>query len=257
MNSPAAPPSQRRWILTTCRDRLEHLRESLPSVLQHLPNWTPLVVCCDDPEAADYAMRTCFAAHRGCVLTCEQGQYFNKLEAERFGLQCLTKVVTDLEADELVCFWDADVVATVETHEVLDGLSSDDVAVCGWGAQPDDFGFLVSPLGVLYKAISKIGENQFVGYGPEDMAIRIAIWSIVRKPFVQVPAMWAHKQHTDHARSQHHPTGIKACSSTNGRQLDRIRADLVAASDVAQLNQDALVSPQPLCLRSQSHKGTP
>lgn len=246
MNSTPAPKVN-RWLVTTCRDRLAHLQESLPAALERLPLWTPLVVCCDDPTSTEYARGECAINGRGVVLPIIQGQYFNKLEAERVGVGYLVGLIATADAtpDDLVCFWDADVVATRETASVLDALAAPDVAVCGWGSQPDDFGFLVCPLGTLWRAFGLVEANTFQGYGPEDMALRIAIWSLLRRPFVQVPAEWAHKQHNDRLRSQHYAQGIQGSSAANGQQMAALAARLISVEDRARLGVEALVSPKP------------
>src|SRR5512136_95510 len=251
MNSIPAPRFN-RWLLTTCRDRLAHLRESLPAALEWLPLWTPVVVCCDDPASTEYARGECAIHGRGLVLPLIQGQYFNKLEAERYGTGYLVATIATAEAspDDLVCFWDADIVATRMTSTVLDPIVPPQVAVCGWGAQPDDFGFLVCPLGLLWRAFGLVEANTFEGYGPEDMALRIAIWSLMRQPFLQVPAEWAHRQHSTRLRSRHYAQGVRGSSAANAAQMEALAARLIPTEDRARLDEDAMVSPKRLDARN-------
>lgn len=245
-------PKFNRWLLTTCRDRLAHLRESLPAALERLPLWTPVVVCCDDPASVEYARGECAIHGRGWVLPVNQGQYFNKLEAERVGVGYLVGLIStdDATPDDLVCLWDADIVATRMTASVLDPVSPPDVAVCGWGAQPDDFGFLICPLGTLWRAFGLVESNTFEGYGPEDMALRIAIWSLMRRPFVQLPAEWAHRQHSTRLRSRHYAQGVKGSSAANTAQMEALAARLIPAEDRPRLDADAMVSPKRLDARN-------
>jgi hypothetical protein len=239
---------------------LPHLRESLPSWLERLPGWDPIVVCCDDPAAAEFASGELMLAGRGFCLSIHQGQYFNKLAAERAGMLLVGQ---DLDStgeafdeswpllaaptDDLgsqVCLLDADIVATRGTAAMLDGLGSDDVAVCGWGSCPDDFGFLVCNAGLLWRGMSLLPVERFEGYGPEDMAIRIAIWSLIRRPFTEVPAEWAHRQHDDQSRQRWHPLGIREASRRNANIMADLIETLVPPSERETMGQECMQSPK-------------
>jgi hypothetical protein len=240
------------------------LRDSLPSWLERIPGWDPIVVCCDDPAATEYASGELMLARRGFVLSIHQGQYFNKLEAVRAGMglvgqdvdgtgeafdenwPLLTPPFAALNAS--VCLLDADIVATRGTGAMLNALASDEVAVCGWGASPDDFGFIACPAGLLWRGMSLLPVQRFEGYGPEDMALRIAIWSLSKRPFREVPAEWAHRQHDDQSRQRWHPINLRMASQRNGNIMQDMISELIPLEERDRMGKECMQSPKPRSL---------
>jgi hypothetical protein len=262
MNSPTKHAG-RKWIVTTCRGRVAHLRESLPSWLDLLPDWDPIVVCCDDPIATEYAAGELHLAQRGICVHVEQGQYFNKLEALRLGVsvaacgfESVGETITGTDwiertlrnnalGQDMVALLDADTVATRRTPAVLAGIGMDDVAMCGFGTR-DDLGFLVVSLQIIMAGIAKMPVGWFEGYGPEDAALRVACWTVVKKPFVQVPAFWARIQHRDTERTRFHSQAMLRAIPTNKRVMGELMARIVRPEEMAQCRADCLEWPKRL-----------
>jgi hypothetical protein len=261
MSSPIAPV--RRWIVTTCRGRLAHLREALPTWLERLPNWDPIVVCCDDDEAATYAASELMAAKRGIAVRLTQGEYFNKLEALRAGIDfaqwgSLAKGgVFDAEAmdrsqlrsshrpleREMVALLDADTIATSQTAETLESIGVDEVGQCGFGTR-DDLGLLVVNLDVLARGIALMPVGWFEGYGPEDCALRVACWTIVRKPFVQLPAHWVRRCHNDVERSRYHSRSVAEAVRINKQVMAELIERIVPPEDRKRCRAECMQWPQ-------------
>jgi hypothetical protein len=260
MNSPTKHRG-RRWIITTCRGRVDHLRVSLPSWLELAPSWDPIVVCCDDPVATEYVSGELVLAHRGICLELEQGQYFNRLEAIRVGLKLAragfdargqTIGVRSIEQaagcvgfgeDDMVALLDADTVAIRKTEALLDSIDSSDVGICGFGTR-DDIGFLVCSVRVLTAALAEIPEGMFQGYGPEDSSTRVACWAQVKRPFVLVPALWARQTHSDALRTRFHRVGMAGSVPANALAMGELMARLLAPEEIPRCEADCLQWPQ-------------
>lgn len=252
----------RNWLLTTCRGRLDHLKESLPSWLRFMPNWDPMVVCPDDPAATDYAAETLHAAKRGIVITTTQGQHFNKLEAERVGIelatfalepigQCITcpplpSALGGIETDstDMIALWDADTVAIRGTERALSWVPPEDCGISSSGCR-DDMGFLVTSVGTLAKAVRKIPAGSFVGYGPEDCAIRVACWTETRRPFVKIPACWARRQHSDALRIRHFGHSMAGSGRLNVTAMGELMSRIMKPEDFAICREHCLFGAGP------------
>lgn len=262
MSSPTKPAG-RKWIVTTCRGRVAHLRVALPSWLERLPGWDPIVVCCDDPIAAEYVSGKLYLAQRGICIEVQQGQYFNKMEAIRLGVSIAAcgfestgQTITGADwidrtlrdtaiGNDMVALFDADTVATHRTPKVMAGIGMDDVAVCGWGIR-DDLGFLVVSLQILLEGMQKMPVGWFEGYGPEDCALRVCCWTVVKKPFVEVPAWWARIQHRDVERTRFHSRALKAAVAVNKTVIGELMARIVAPEDLARCRADCFRWPKRL-----------
>jgi hypothetical protein len=251
MNS-ATSSRRPNWILTTCRGRLEHLRESLPSWLERMPRWDPVVMCCDDPQAEEYAAGELHLAQRGFCVGLAQGQFFNRLEACRAGInligsgfdpagQAITArnwQVNPVADDDMVAFLDADTVAIPGTTDTrLRSIGPNDVGISGTGIR-DDMGLIVASVRVFREALALIRVGSFVGYGPEDCALRVACWTVVRKPFVRLPSCWARKRHSDRLRTAFHERSMGASSKGNCDALGDLVARIVRPGDMAQCHAD-------------------
>ena len=256
MNSPSR---KRSWIVSTCRGRVQHLRDALPSWLDRLPEWDPIVVCCDDPQATEYVAGELMLARRGICVSISQGQHFNKLEAVRIGVGIAACGVEPTgqtisqgplgdwiclpDSAERIALLDADTVATTKTAELLEGIGAEDVAICGWGTR-DDLGFLVASVGTVWAALGKMPVGKWEGYGPEDASLRVACWALVRKPFVLVPAFWARRTHSDRDRTRYHRLGMSGATRANKIAQGELMAALIAPEDLPRCRADALIWPR-------------
>jgi hypothetical protein len=238
------------------------LRVALPSWLERLPNWDPLVVCCDDPVATEYVAGELILAKRGICIEVTQGQYFNKLEAERIGVHAArlgvdpcgqtigertleqAKGCNGCTVDDMVALLDADTVAVNKTAALLESIEPDDVGICGWGTR-DDMGFLVASVDVLWRGLEQIPVGMFAGYGPEDAALRVACWTQVKKPFVTVPALWARRQHSDRERTRFHVVGMKGAVPANKAAQGELMARILKPEELPRCKVDALKWPRP------------
>jgi hypothetical protein len=258
MNSPTNSQSHgRKWIVTTCRGRLAHLRESLPSWLEYLPDWDPVIVCCDDGAATEYASGEVVLAGRGICVTVFQGQYFNKLEAIRLGanvaasgfppdgrtIDALNMPPPDecgfVGGEDMIAQLDADTIATPRTAAGLALVDAQNVGIAGWGTK-DDMGVIVAPLGVFLKALESMPVGWFEGYGPEDSALRVACWVHVRKSFVDLPMCWRRRQHTDRERQRFHSRAVAGAVRKNQEVMNQLIRRLVAPEDQQKMRADCL-----------------
>lgn len=260
-SSNGSPPGT-RWIVTTCRDRLDHLRVSLPSWLERCPDWTPIIVCCDDPAAQAYAAGELMLAGRGVVASTKQDGYFDKVEAARIGIAFAAGIMlenADYEGPPnafnhmgkaswtaMLALLDADTVATERTQPMLNSIPEGGAAICGYG-QRDDLGFLLAPTGQVWQGIQQIPKGAIRGYGPDDVTLRIAVWSQRKRPFTLLPAYWARISHKDTRRVAHFGIGMKASVRSNRTVQDAVMRRLVAPEDLAQCKAEALQWPKRLC----------
>lgn len=244
----ASPNPPTNWILTTCRGRVSHLRESLPSWLDQLPNWSPLVICCDDREAFDYAAGELRLANRGAAIYVEQKDgWFNRLEGLRAGVVALLSGLesngNSCDAVALepyyretsfiggqVCLFDADTIAIRTTGAALARVGRYDAGFVQGGIR-DDLGFLVCHGDALRAAFDMIEPYSFVGYGWDDMPIRVGVWVASGRKFVGVPPCWARKVHSNRERAAHHERGITESSKINGLALGKMIARVVPSSE--------------------------
>lgn len=226
-----------------------------------MPDWTPIVVCCDDRAATEYATGEIQLAGRGVVASTIQGRYFDKVEALRIGIAFAAGFLlptadfagppssfdhlgaADLEAP--LALFDADTIAIPGTQPMLNSVAADDAAICGFG-QRDDLGFLLAPTGRVWQGIGALPEGAFRGYGPEDATLRIAVWAQYKRPFALLPARWARIQHRDARRVVHFPIGMKASTHGNRKVQNAVMARLMPSTDFAQCKREALQWPRRL-----------
>jgi hypothetical protein len=245
----------RKWILTTCRGRLAHLKESLPSWLERLPAWDPLVVCSDDPAAVEFASDAVQRAGHGLVIATSQGGRFNKLECLRLGIelaafgvepigQCLTVPPMpsasgglETESFDLMALLDADTVATRPTERALARVGADDVGISESGAR-DDMGVLVANVGTLAKAVRMLPVGSLEGYGPEDCALRVACWTHVRRRFVRIPACWARRQHSNRLRVLNYRLSIARTFQLNDATMGKLVSQWLKPAELDQCKSD-------------------
>lgn len=247
-----------KYLLSTCRGREMHLREALPTWLERMPTWTPVVVCCDDPRAAEYCCDEMERTGRGIAIVVTQGPEFNRLEAIRAGVRVLSSGVLALDRprgamlisfadhdwpivtrqdDSVVAIFDADTIATRQSERVFGAIFPDEVAISGTNIR-DDFGLLVASLGVLRRAIDVIEPASFRGYGPEDCALRAAVWYANRRTFRRLTDGWTRRQHRNDLRTRYYPDGLRATAGRNNVALGELVAKLVDPQDIGMLAAD-------------------
>jgi hypothetical protein len=251
MSSPTES-NPRRWLLCTCRGRLQHLRAHLPTWLEQMPDWHPVVVCCDDAQAFEFAADELQKAGRGFALWLEQGPQFNKIEALRAGLLVIASglepkgqaftvrppvTMDDVRGNDQVAIWDADTLAMRTTERALAAIDPAEVAVVNRGSR-DDLGFLAAPFRLLVAAFGLIPPGQFEGWGPEDCAIRVAVWYYYRRPFRLVRPCWARAQHQDALRGRFQALNLASSAWANGQALAALAARLLTPEERAQCEQD-------------------
>jgi hypothetical protein len=252
--------SERKWIVTTCRGRLQHLREALPSWLEKMPGWDPIVVCCDDPQATEYAAGELLLAHRGICLQLEQGQFFDRLEAIRAGIKVVaagfnpqgqtisaasirnTAGARMIGEWDMVALLDADTIATGKTQAAFDEIDPLSAAVAGSGGR-DDVGVLVVGAEVLVDALKLLPVGSFEGYGLEDCAIRVACWACLKEPFERLPFAWLRRQHTEHSRVAHHSRGMRWAVARNRVSMGELMARIIAPEELARCRAECLGWP--------------
>ena len=182
-------------LLTTCKNRRDHLRSALVSWRYLLPAWVPLVVAVDDPDAV--VLLNEVYAELPHLWASESQRGFSRLLAIAAGVRALPP-----EA-ETVALFDADLVALVHTGDWLAGDYSRSFKFCGPAAgaryNRDDYGVLVSSASVLRKAFEVLGDvSDWGGYGWEDCLIRCACWTVCNQGGASsAPAAWAHIPHSD------------------------------------------------------------
>ncbi len=235
----------RKWLLSTCRGRVQHLREHLPNWLERMPTWDPVVVCCDDHAAFEYCAGELMLAGRGIALLTEQGQYFNRLEAIRAGIgviqsglcptgQAFTARIfpPDPAADnDLVAMWDADTVAIRGTEHALSTLTATDVAIAA-STQRQEMGILVASVRLLRLGLEEIPPNWFRNYGHEDCGLRLGVWAHHRREFLKIRPCWSRKQHGDRMRREHYGDLLDRSGARNCEVLGELVARLVPPGDV-------------------------
>jgi hypothetical protein len=185
-------PLPRKWILTTCQGRLHHLQQALPSWLDCLPDWQPIVVCMNDPTAILWVLSV--QKERCCVPVVASAEWpeFNRTEAIRAGLRAMR--VNGVADDAMVAILDADLIARNGMDVVLSRIEQHEFGVALSPVQ-DDMGFLVASLEVLSFALDAVPVGSFGGYGYEDNAIRAGCWVATSGSMVRVPLRWTHIQH--------------------------------------------------------------
>lgn len=255
MNSLNGDEGPGRWIITTCRDRLAHLRESLTSWLFRMPQWHPIIVCCDDQEAFEYASEVLAAAKRGAVLATIQGETFRKLDAFRVAVRFLESAPTltgqSYPAGTLfraapecprgrVAMLDADTIALTMTESALEAVSDGAFAIAGGGIV-DDIGLLVADLDALAFGLEQIDRNTFVGYGHEDIALRVCAWVATGGKIEKIRAgNWSRKIHHDRLRRAHNTTvNLRQSAAENALVLVELTQKLIPDPDKRMICQYA------------------
>lgn len=235
----------RKWLLSTCRGRVEHLRKHLPNWLERMPTWDPVVVCCDDPAAFEYVSGELMLAERGIALLTEQGQYFNRLEAIRMGIGVIQSGIVpkgqaftarvfppDQVADnDLVAMWDADTVAIRGTERALSVLTAADVAIAA-STQRQEMGILVASVRLLRLGLEEIPPYHFKNYGHEDCGLRLGVWTHHRREFVKIRPCWSRLQHGDRLRREFYGDVLDRSGERNCVALGELVARLVPVGDV-------------------------
>jgi len=246
----------RKWLLTTCRGRGHHLREALPTWLQHLPDWSPLVVCCDDLEAFTYAASALGTAGRGAAVFTRQGNYFSRLEAIRLGVRALETGIDDNgtsfklqfgamatpEADlpGRIAIFDADTIALSVTKLSLATEDPGEVLISKPGAR-HNFGFIAAKACVIQRAVNAIPRGMFdAGYSFEDTAIRVAAWRETAGNFREVAPLWGRIGHTDTERVSNYENPMHISSRINATAIGRLISDLIIPSDWAECVHDCM-----------------
>ena len=227
------------------------MRAHLPTWLRQMPGWEPVIICCDDDPAFQFAAEELGKAGRGFALWLEQGPTFNKIEALRAGLLVIASeldprgqaftirpTVTDTRrGDDQVVIWDADSLALRATERALASIEPQEVAVINRGAR-DDLGFLAAPLRLLVAAFGLIPPNQFEGWGPEDCAIRVALWYYYRQPFRLISPCWARATHEDALRGRFQTVNLKTSAYVNAQALAALAARLLTPEERTQCELD-------------------
>lgn len=205
-------------ILTTCKNRREHLAIALESWRACLPGWVPMVVAVDDPAAVDLTARIYLGLPWLAVPATHRG--FSRLLAIRAG-------VMDLEPDvDRVVIFDADVVALLGTLSWLTGDLGGGFrfpSVSPGRAGFDDTGVLLTTAPVLRAAFNLLGDiSDWEGYGWEDILLRYACWFVTGGVVSHAPACWAHIPHSDAGRlASYHGTRLADQARVNARRCQR------------------------------------
>jgi hypothetical protein len=150
-------------IVSTCKNRLAHLQQSLPSWLEHT-DCKVLVVDYHDPEgAADWVESIGSDRARAVRFPAPPRQYFNKPEALNYGIAQVDTPYTFL--------LDADVVADSRLRIPL--VSGDRFVVAKTSRRTRDLtGLLLAPTQELRKVPF---DPTITGWGAEDLDVRIRL----------------------------------------------------------------------------------
>lgn len=216
-------------LLTTCKNRRQHLEPALRSWRYMLPGWVPLLVAVDDPEAVEI-LEAIYPEQPHLVVRASQ-RGFSRLLAIAEGVRALPP-----EA-ETVALFDADLVALVHTVDWLRGDYSQSFKYCGPapGARynRDDYGVLVSSANVLRRAFEVLGDvSDWGGYGWEDCLIRCACWTVCNQGGQSSePAAWAHIPHGDSLRINT-SADCESLAAQAGRNYRRLIRGLEHLSEV-------------------------
>jgi len=220
-----------------------------------MPNWSPLVVCCDDEEAFAYAQGELMVAGRGAAIHTRQGEYFSRLEAIRLGVHALERGIDSrggsflLQLPEAlpsadffgssvnlyngqavipgrIAVFDADTIALGPTEGALEQIDDYSVGICKLGAR-HNMGFICASAATIQAGISLTERDSFHGYGFEDNALRVGCWAATGGAFVHIHPCWARIGHTDAVRNTHYrePPGVS--SKKNASVLGRLIAKVV------------------------------
>lgn len=211
-------------IITTCRNRREHLEQAARSWRFMLPGWLPILCAVDDPEAVALVDRIYGTEAHLSVSTSQR--VFSRLAAISAAVEALP-----VEAENVALF-DADVVALLHTRQWLSGDFSSAFQFAGPSESGDfnrdDFGVLVTSASVLRTAFELISEVVPIwdGYGWEDCLIRCACWVVCDSGGGRLrPAAWAHIPHSDELRMATVPT-FESIAAQAGRNYRRLLASL-------------------------------
>jgi hypothetical protein len=227
-------------ILTTCKNRREHLRHAAQSWRAFLPGWEPLLVSVDDPEAIEVLADAYADQSWGCVQTSQVG-------ALAVGVRHLFERGS-IAPGERVAILDADVVALFGSLEWLNSPLDGGFMVAGHRADGsdhlDDMGQLLTTAEVLREAFDLIGEaNDWTGYGWEDILIRCACWFVTGGKVRRKPVMWAHIPHGEKERLAGSEPGstLRRQAVENSRRFLRDLERMAKASGIEDWHATSLV----------------
>jgi hypothetical protein len=247
----------RKWLLSTCRGRVKHLRAHLPTWLALMPHWEPCIVCCDDSEAFEYAAGELVLAGRGLCLSLEQGQFFNRLEAIRAGIRVIRTGIaptgqgltaehymrtcrgcsSTIADDDVVAMWDCDAVALRGTERALSAVGPGEVAIAGSTAR-QEMGILVAPVALVAVGLEEIPVGMFADYGHEDCALRLGVWAHCRQYFVRLRPCWSRANHPDRMRREHYRDLMDVSGQRNGLALAELVARLLKPEEISRWRAD-------------------
>ena len=182
-------------IVTTCKNRRQHLAPALASWRQFLPDWVPLLVAVDDPEAVSMLAKTYLGAE-WLATECTQPS-FSKLQAQAAGVAALPDgaaqvAMLDCDVVALLGMTDHCLSAPLAGGFMIPDHRRDGSDFC------DDMGQLVAPAEVLREAFALLGDvTHWWGYGWEDVLLRCACWLVTEGKVRRRPAHWAHIPHTN------------------------------------------------------------
>lgn len=234
------------FILTTCKNRRQHLTHAAQSWRAFLPGWEPVLVAVDDPEAIEVLSTAYGNVPWSAVQITQVG--FSRLGALAAGLRYLGERGGIAEG-ERVAILDADVVALFGSLEWLNAPLDGSFQLAGHRPDGsdhiDDMGQLLAPFGVLREAFDLIGDpSDWNGYGWEDILIRAACWFVTGGKVLRRSAMWAHIPHGEAERLAGSPEGstLREQSIANSRRFRRDLDRMAAACGIPDWRSTSLVA---------------
>lgn len=247
----------RKWLLSTCRGRVQHLRTHLPNWLAMMLHWEPCIVCCDDREAFEYAAGELVLAGRGLCLFVEQGPYFNRLEAIRAGIRVIRTGIapagqgftvehymrtcgscsSTTADDDVVAMWDCDTVALRGTDRTLSAIGPGEVAIAG-SKMRQEMGIFVASVRLLTLGLAEIPVGMFHDYGHEDCALRLGVWAHCHQYFVRLRPCWSRANHPDRMRREHYRDLMDVSGQRNGLALAELVARLLRPEEISRWRAD-------------------
>jgi hypothetical protein len=234
------------FILTTCKNRRQHLIHAAQSWRAMLPGWEPLLIAVDDPEAVELVASAYGNAPWHAVQITQVG--FSRLGAIRAGVDYLNSR-GGVPEGERVAILDADVVALFGSLDWLSSPLDGGFLVAGHRADGsdhiDDMGQLLTTAGVLRDAFDLIGSApDWTGYGWEDILIRAACWFVTGGKVLRKPALWAHIPHGEAERVAGSLPGstLREQSIANASRFRRDLDRMAATCGISDWRQTTLVA---------------
>jgi hypothetical protein len=132
-----------------------------------------------------------------------------------------------------VALLDADTIAIRTTQASLEAVELFQVGFAA-GRLVYDCGLLVASLDVLQYALDQMAPNEIVGYGHEDIALRVGAWVATEGQVVRLPAgAWIRRMHSDRLRTRYNThDSLKASARANSTALQAITRRLCPDPDV-------------------------